>query len=249
MQVVFASSVVLCRACADLALHVRMNNKRRSRPMKRQWTNEELIADFTISAKELDLIGDSKTDHNLLGAACLLKYFQVEGRFPAQKQDIPPLVIVHLAQQLGVVPEKIIPYDWEGRTIKAHRAAIRTFLDVHEATLADEEAVVEWLCQQVLTEQRQEEALIASVYTRCKEQCIEPPTPDRVGRLVHTAIHRFDERLCATIMQRLSLETRMQLDALLTVEISQTQVWEEIASVLEDTPIEEGTEGAPLELA
>jgi hypothetical protein len=40
--------------------------------MKRQWTNEELIADFTISAKELDLIGDSKTDHNLLGAACLL---------------------------------------------------------------------------------------------------------------------------------------------------------------------------------
>ena len=57
--------------------------------MKRQWTNEELIADFTISAKELDLIGDSKTDHNLLGAACLLKYFQQEGRFPAQKQDIP----------------------------------------------------------------------------------------------------------------------------------------------------------------
>ena len=40
--------------------------------MKRQWTHEELIADFTISAKELDLIGDSKTDHNLLGAACLL---------------------------------------------------------------------------------------------------------------------------------------------------------------------------------
>jgi hypothetical protein len=53
--------------------------------MKRQWTNEELIADFTISAKELDLIGDSKTDHNLLGAACLLKYFQYEGRFPDQK--------------------------------------------------------------------------------------------------------------------------------------------------------------------
>src|SRR6266849_8401702 len=249
MQVVFASSVVLCRACADLALQVRTNNERRSRPMKRQWTNEELIADFTISAKELDLIGDSKTDHNLLGAACLLKYFQQEGRFPAQKQDIPPIVIVHLSQQLGVIPEKIIPYDWEGRTIKAHRAAIRTFLGVHEATLADEEAVVEWLCKKVLTEQRQEEALIASVYTHCKEGRIEPPTPDRVRRLVHTAIHRFDERLCATIMQQLSLETRMQLNALLTVEISQTQVWEEIASVLEDTPIEEGTEGAPLELA
>ncbi len=156
---------------------------------------------------------------------------------------------MHLAQQLGVVPEKIIPYDWEGRTIKTHRAAIRMFLEVHEATLADEEALVEWLCKEVLAEQRQEEALIASFYTRCKEQHIDPPTPDRVRRLVHTAIHRFDERLCTTIMQQLSLETRMQLDALLTVEISQTQVWEEIASALEDTPIEEGTEGAPLELA
>src|SRR5947209_8733860 len=194
-------------------LQVRTNNERRSRPMKRQWTNEELIDHWTLSAKELDLVGDSKTDHNLLGAACLLKYFQYEGRFPSQKQDVPPIVIVHLAQQLGVIPEKIIPYDWEGRTIKAHRAAIRTFLDVHEATIADEEAVVEWLCHQVLVEQRQEDTLIASVYTHCKKGRIEPPTPDRVRRLVRTAIHRFDERLCATLMQRLSVETRTSLDA------------------------------------
>ncbi len=218
--------------------------------MKRQWTNEELIADFTISAKELDLIGDSKTDHNLLGAACLLKYFQYEGRFPDQKQDIPPIVIVHLAKPLGVIPEKIIPYDWEGRTIKAHRAAIRAFLSVHEATLADEEALIEWLCQEVVAEQRQEEALIASLYTRCKEQLIDPPTPDRVRRLVHTAIHRFDERLCATVMQRLSQETRTRLDALLTVEFPETQAREEMVSAFEETSGEAGTaeasqEGAP----
>src|SRR6266567_5086431 len=178
---------------------------RRSSLMKRHWTNEELVEHWTLSSKELDLIGDSKTDHNLLGAAVLLKYFHYEGRFPIHKQDVPPIVIVHLAQQLGVTPEKIIPYDWEGRTIKAHRAAIRTFLEVHEATLADEEKVVEWLCQQVLAEQRQEEALVASVYAHCKDGRIEPPTPDRVRRLVHTAIHRFDERLCTTIMQQLSL--------------------------------------------
>jgi hypothetical protein len=215
--------------------------------MKRQWTNEELIVDFTISAKELDLIGDSKADHNLLGAACLLKYFQLEGRFPAQKQDLPTIVIVHLAQQLGVAPEKIIPYDWEGRTIKAHRALIRSFLGVHEATLADEEALVEWLASEVLAEQRQEEALIASFYTRCKEQLIDPPTPDRVRRLVHTAIHRFDERLCASIMQQLSLETRTQLDALLTVGVPEAR--EETLSADLGTPLEEGAEEASPETA
>ena len=46
---------------------------------------------------------------------------------------------------------------------------------------------------------------------------IDEPSADRVRRLVHTALHRFDERLCATVMQQLSLETRTRLDALLTV--------------------------------
>ena len=58
--------------------------------MKRQWTHEELLEHWTLSAKELDLVGDSKTDHNLLGFAVLLKFFQFEGRFPSQKQDVPP---------------------------------------------------------------------------------------------------------------------------------------------------------------
>ena len=57
--------------------------------MKRHWTNEELAEHWILSSKELDLIGDSKTDHNLLGAACLLKYFQQEGRFPARDPGHP----------------------------------------------------------------------------------------------------------------------------------------------------------------
>jgi TnpA family transposase len=214
--------------------------------VKRQWTDEELTDHFTLSSKELDLIGDSKTDHNLLGFAVLLKYFQYEGRFPSQKHDIPPAVIVHLTQQLGVAPEKIIPYDWEGRMIKTHRAAIRTFLGFHEATTQDEEMVVEWLCQHKIAEQRQEETLIASVYTHCKTSCIEPPTPDRIRRLVHTALHRFDERLCASLVARLSTETRMHLDALLTVVISETEEQKEACSTMQDVPVEEGGLGEPL---
>ena len=82
--------------------------------MKRQWTTEELEADFTLHLHELDLVGESRTDHNLLGFAVLLKYFQYEGRFPSHKQDIPSAVIVHLAQQLGVVPEKSSPMTGKG---------------------------------------------------------------------------------------------------------------------------------------
>lgn len=118
--------------------------------MKRQWTDEEPEAHFTIHSAELNLVGDSKTDHNLLGFAVLLKYFQYEGRFPSQKQEIPSAVTVHLAHQLGIAPEELLPYDWDGRMIKTHRAAIRAFLGYRETTLQDEEALVAWLCQEVL---------------------------------------------------------------------------------------------------
>src|SRR5947208_10102427 len=96
--------------------------------MKRQWTDEELEAHFTLHSAELDLVGDSKTDHNLLGFAVLLKYFQYEGRFPSHKQDIPAVVTRHIARQLGVATEELLAYDFDGRMIKHHRGAIRTFL-------------------------------------------------------------------------------------------------------------------------
>jgi hypothetical protein len=70
-----------------------------------------------------------------------------------------------------------------------------------------------------------------------------------VRRLVHTAIHRFDERLCDSVMQRLSLETRARLDALLTVEFPETQKQEETASALEEAEVEAGTAEASLEYA
>ena len=70
--------------------------------------------------------------------------------------------------------------------------------------------MVEWLCQQVLTEQRQEDTLMASVNTRWKAGRIEPPTPDRVRRLVHTAIHRFDERLSRKVTDEVSRATGVQ---------------------------------------
>src|SRR5436190_5588926 len=123
--------------------------------MKRQWIDEELEAHFTLRPAELDLVGDSKTDHNLLGFAVLLKYFQHEGRFPAQKQDIPAALTLHLAHQVGIAPEELLAYDWDGRMIKTHRAAIRSFLGFRETARQDEETLVTWLCQEVLGEQQQ----------------------------------------------------------------------------------------------
>jgi len=66
------------------------------------------------------------------------------------------------------------------------------------------------------------EHLKAIVYTRFRTLQIEPPMPDRVERLVRSALHTYEQQFCATIHAQLSPETLLQMDALLsTVTIAE----------------------------
>jgi hypothetical protein len=56
--------------------------------MKRLWTNDDLVAQWTLQPNELALV-EYKEGANRLGFALLLKYFQIDGRFPRQKHDVP----------------------------------------------------------------------------------------------------------------------------------------------------------------
>lgn len=112
--------------------------------MKRNWQPEELIEHWTLIPTELDLL-TKKTDNSRLGIALLLKYFQYEGRFPTSKADIPRDVVCYVAQLLKIPPDKFDSYDWQGRTIKAHRVLIREFLGITEATVQDAENLTTWL--------------------------------------------------------------------------------------------------------
>ena len=102
-----------------------------------------------LSAWDLGQLGN-KTGATRLGFAVLLKFFQRAGRFPAFKNDIPGVVIAFVATQVGVAPEAYLQYDWQGRTIKDHRADIRRLLDFRESTVADAEQMQQWLIAEVL---------------------------------------------------------------------------------------------------
>jgi hypothetical protein len=66
--------------------------------MRQQWKPAELIDNWTLGDEEISLINAiSKNDYNRFGCGLLLKYFQVEGKFPNRKQDIPKVVIEHVA--------------------------------------------------------------------------------------------------------------------------------------------------------
>jgi hypothetical protein len=128
-------------------------------------------------------------------------------------------VVAHLATQVGVPPEHWSTYDWDGRTIIYHRAEIRTLLGFREATVADQEALGAWLAAQVLPTTVHPDAILARAYERLRDLRIEPPTPDRLDRLVRSARHTFEHRWCTDAWHRLSPSTRTALDMLLTPEL------------------------------
>ncbi len=80
--------------------------------MKRDWTADELIEHWTLLPGEKQWLAN-KTGPTRLDFAVLLKFFQHEGRFPQQPQEIPDIVVAFLARQVGVDPSEWPRYRWQ----------------------------------------------------------------------------------------------------------------------------------------
>jgi hypothetical protein len=186
--------------------------------MKHKWTLDELIDGWTLLPNELALVSSSKVDHNQLGFALLLKYFQLEGKFPRHRGEVPQTAVDYVARQLKLSPEVYQGYEWSGRVIARHRVAIRAFLGFREGTTADVNVVSAWLQEHVLPHTQRLDALIEAVYRRYRTLKIEPPTAGRVERLARTALRQYTEQFCEVVMDKLSAQTKNRLDALLVRE-------------------------------
>ena len=187
--------------------------------MKRQWTPEELVEQFTLSEDEITLL-PQKNEANRLGFAVLLKFFQINARFPQSRRETPQPIVSYLAQQLHVSPKCYRDYDWHGRTIERHRAEIRTLLEFQETTLADMDRLKQWLCDKVIVFEYQKAQVLAAAYEYLREAKLEPPTPGRLKRLVRSAIRDTEKAICEAITQKFSARTCQKLDALLDTERS-----------------------------
>ena len=151
--------------------------------MKRAWHPEELVEHWTILPREWPLI-EHKHGATCLGFAVLFKFFQYAGVFPRASQDVPLTVVDHIAQQVGVPADTWAQYAWDGRTIEYHRAQIRQHLGFREATVADGETLVTWLSEQIVPTTRRPDHLKEAMVQRCRDLRIEPPTPERLDRLI-----------------------------------------------------------------
>jgi len=183
--------------------------------MRQHVTPQALLESFTIAPSERELLG-TKSGASRRGCAVLLKYFQVEGRFPTSWHDVPREVIRHLAQSFGVSPEAYRHYELDGRLARYHKDEVRQWTGFRQGSTTDAEAIKAWVCAHSRVDETTIPVLTDRLTQRYKQLQIELPTPGRLERLAHSAAQTMEEQFFARLTEALALDTRQMIDAMLT---------------------------------
>jgi len=133
----------------------------------------------------------------------LLKFFEIEGRFPQYAAEVPEQAVTYLAEQVKVEAGLFAQYDFSSRAAKYHRVQIRQVLGFRECAEADQEELAAWLAREVCASEQRREPLRDAVLAQCRVLRMEPPAFGQIGRLVGSALTIFEKRFCATVEQRL----------------------------------------------
>jgi len=186
--------------------------------MKRMWSVEELHEHWSVSSMERDLL--FRKEHvGRLGFIAQLGFYRLNAAFPEHRNEFAPIVIAHLAEQLGVETVTLDEYEWGGRTGRRHRDAILEFFGVRPFDGAAEAAFRTWLTNVALPKEPNADTLEESITAWLLQAKIARPGGDyRFERIVRWTKHAHDEGVCAAVLGRLDAGMRARLDALLADE-------------------------------
>lgn len=179
------------------------------------------MACWTLVDGDWDLVAN-KCGPTRLGFCLMLKFFEIEGRFPEFIEEVPQPAVEYVAGLVKVPAADLAKYDLAGA--KRHRKQIREALGFRPPTAADEERLAEWLSTEVcpveLVEDRQREALLV----QCRVERIEPPGRARVEKVLVTARNRWERAFCTRTIERLG-EVGTAINTLLLQQALAEPAW------------------------
>ena len=161
--------------------------------MKQDWSPEELAQHWTLDPAERALLAN-KTGPTRLAFAVLLKTFGLDGRFPRRREDVPPSCVAFVARQVDAQAQTDHEADWSGRTLRYHKAQIRAHHGFRKCGVIDGEHLIAWLAERITYPDPASEVLRQLALSRLRELHLEPPTPERLGHLLRSAVVTFEGR-------------------------------------------------------
>jgi len=184
------------------------------RAMRQYLTPQELTDQFTMLPQEHGVLAN-KSGVNRWGFVVLFKYCQWEGRFPEPWQEVPRSLVQHIAATRALPADESTTYDLTGRTARYHKEQIRESLGFRPGTTTDADTITAWGCTQTRLDDATVPQLTERLMARYKTLGIEPPTPLRLARLAHSALHTIEDHCFTTLGHALTPETCQRLDGLL----------------------------------
>ncbi len=183
-------------------------------------SQEKVIDDrdeWFLLADEISLL-PGMTDTGRLGFALQLKFRQVQGHYPDSVHDFPSGIVHTIAEQVGCASVSPENYPFQGRQAQRHRQHIRRYLGVRLPSKIDIARLSAWLTEFILPLNPQAVHGSELVTDWCQEQQIERPAAEHLERIIRSAVHQFETKQQNTIFTRLSLDSKVAINHLLSAE-------------------------------
>jgi hypothetical protein len=168
-----------------------------------------------LDPEELKLVLTKYSGKNRLAFAIMLKFFQREKHYPANKSIIPESLVACLASQLSVQTKNFDAFNWNSGSVKRFRQEIRIFLGYKIATVADAEKLITWLIKHALPATPNIARCNQYAHQFFHENRLEPFSRKELDGYIRSAMHRFEKNFFSGIYAQLSPDTLQAFDLLL----------------------------------
>ena len=185
--------------------------------MRRLWSADELIEGWSLAPEDSALLV-GLPDAGKLGLAVHLAHWRGHGAFPDDEADLAPVVVAHLAGQVGVPVEVLDGYDWAGRTGRRHRRIVLDHLAVTPFDTRAESGLRGWLEGEVLPREPSAAVLEQEIGAWFARGRVVRPGRHRLDRIMRSVRAAHDDAALGRVMDRLSSEACRRLDVLLVDE-------------------------------
>lgn len=175
---------------------------------------DELVGNWTLVGDELALLSNRRAPTKL-AFALMLRFYALHGRFPKGRHELPDQAVGYVARLVKVSKADLALSEWDGRTSKEHRSEIRRYFGFRECGLADSDKAALWLAAHVCDKERQADRVREALLAHLWEEKLEQPAPDRIRRIIGSAISQAEKAQTALISCRVPQEAAARMLALI----------------------------------
>ena len=152
--------------------------------------------------------------------ACQLLSFRQHGRFPANRGDLDPDVIVYVADQIGVADD--LSYSFSSDTARRPRAGILDFLGFRWARDRDRANLQAWMVEQLGGQDLNLAGWMERGFDQARQMSIFVPSDKIMERLARAARRDFRNGFLLRVSALLPAETIEQLAWALSEPLADT---------------------------